>query len=741
MSKKNKPEQGSAKPGRIAKKAANITVDMVSATVSTVLKAVGTVLLILLVTGMMFACVFAYYVKTCLTPNLDLSLEDFKLNESSTIWYQDSVGEWRELATLSGKENRIWVDYDQLPWYMEKALVSIEDKRFYEHKGVDWYRTAGAFVTIFTRGESGYGGSTITQQLIKNLTGEKEVTIQRKLTEIFSALELEKKYDKQEIMEWYLNAVYFGEGCFGVQTAAQTYFGKDVSELSLAECASIVGITNLPTYYDPFYNRQNNKERQETILREMYEQGYIDYTQYRQAVEEELVFTHTPDEGYTQEIMSYYTETVIDDVTQDLMKQKGISEDTARTLLYNGGYQIYSCLDADIQASVDSVYSDLSAIPQTAYSDQQLQSAIVIMDPFEGKVLALCGGVGEKTINLGLNRATGTYRSPGSSIKPIASYGPAVDLGLITPDTLVSDSPNITLKGTSWYPNNDSYTNYGLITIYTALQYSLNTVAAQIVDKLPMGPQTSYDYLTTHLGVTSLVPEDCDYAPMALGELTYGLTVREMAQAYCPFVNDGIFTYSRTYSLVTDKEGNVVIDNAPSTIQAFKPNTAYTMTYMMQNGVENGTGGEAALWTMPVAGKTGSSSNYQDRWFVGCTPYYVAAVWTGYDMPERIHVSGNPAAQLWKKVMTPVHDGLPWEAFTYPYLGENTGIFGYDDSTLTDDDYLDSTDSEDNYGDGTSSSRDNYIPGGNSNGNSNSGTVNDPYSDNFLSGGGGRMSW
>lgn len=743
MSKKNEPEQGSAKTGRIAKKAANITVDMVSTTVSTVLKAAGTVLLILLVTGMMFACVFAYYVKTCLTPNLDLSLEDFKLNESSTIWYQDSVGEWRELATLSGKENRIWVDYDQIPWYMEKALVSIEDKRFYEHKGVDWYRTAGAFVTIFTRGESGYGGSTITQQLIKNLTGEKEVTIQRKLTEIFSALELEKKYDKQEIMEWYLNAVYFGEGCFGVQTAAQTYFGKDVSELSLAECASIVGITNLPTYYDPFYNRQNNKERQETILREMYEQGYIDYDQYRQAVDEELVFTHTPDEGYTQEIMSYYTETVIDDVTQDLMKQKGISEDTARTLLYNGGYQIYSCLDADIQASVDAVYSDLSAIPKTAYSDQQLQSAIVIMDPFEGKVLALCGGVGEKTINLGLNRATGTYRSPGSSIKPIASYGPAVDLGLITPDTLVSDSPNITLKGTSWYPNNDSYTNYGLITIYTALQYSLNTVAAQIVDKLPMGPQTSYDYLTTRLGVTSLVPEDCDYAPMALGELTYGLTVREMAQAYCPFVNDGIFTYSRTYSLVTDKDGNIVIDNAPSTIQAFKPNTAYTMTYMMQNGVENGTGGEAALWTMPVAGKTGSSSNYQDRWFVGCTPYYVAAVWTGYDMPERIHVSGNPAAQLWKKVMTPVHDGLPWEAFTYPYLGENTGIFGYDDSTLTDDDYLDNTDSEDNYGgSGTSSSSDNYIPNGNSNGNSNSGTTNDPYSDNdFLGGGGGRMSW
>ena len=705
MRKKNKPEQGSAKTGRIAKKAANITVDMVSTTVSTVLKAAGTVLLILLVTGMMFACVFAYYVKTCLTPNLDLSLEDFKLNESSTIWYQDSVGEWRELATLSGKENRIWVDYDQIPWYMEKALVSIEDKRFYEHKGVDWYRTAGAFVTIFTRGESGYGGSTITQQLIKNLTGEKEVTIQRKLTEIFSALELEKKYDKQEIMEWYLNAVYFGEGCFGVQTAAQTYFGKDVSELSLAECASIVGITNLPTYYDPFYNRQNNKERQETILREMYEQGYIDYDQYRQAVDEELVFTHTPDEGYTQEIMSYYTETVIDDVTQDLMKQKGISEDTARTLLYNGGYQIYSCLDADIQASVDAVYSDLSAIPQTAYSDQQLQSAIVIMDPFEGKVLALCGGVGEKTINLGLNRATGTYRSPGSSIKPIASYGPAVDTGLITPTTLVNDQAGLHLSGTDWYPANDSNVYYGVVTIYQALQYSLNTVAAQIVDKL--GPQTSYNYLTTKLGFTSLVPADANYAPMALGQLTNGVTVREMAQAYCAFVNDGIFTYGRTYSLVTDFDGNTVIDNSPSTISAFKPNTAYTMTYMMQNAVENGTGKEARLYSVPVAGKTGTSGDYKDRWFCGVTPYYVAAVWTGFDTPATINVSGNPAAQLWKKVMQPLHDGLEYKAFTYPYIGENTGIFGIQDTVYPSNDF--DSDTSTGWGTGTNDNNNTII--------------------------------
>ena len=689
MAKKNKEENKSGNKSRYIKKTANITIDMVSATISTAFKALGTVLLILLVTGMMFACVFAYYVKTCLTPNLDLSLEDFKLNESSTIWYQDLSGQWRELSKLSGTENRVWVDYEDIPWYMEKALVAIEDKRFYEHKGVDWYRTAGAFVEMFARMETSYGGSTITQQLIKNLTGEDEVTIQRKLTEIFGALELEKKYDKQEIAEWYLNAVYFGQGCWGVQTAAQTYFGKDVSDLSLAECASIVGITNLPTYYDPFYNEDNNKRRQETILREMYEQGYIDYAMYRGAVDEELIFTRSPGEEYSQEIMSYYTETVIDDVTRDLMQLKGIGYDTARSLLYNGGYQIYCCLDPNIQAAVDAVYTDVNNFIGVGSSQQQLQSGIVVMNPYDGRILALSGGVGEKTINFGLNRATGTYRSPGSSIKPIASYGPAVDLGLITPATAVDDSANITLSGTSWYPANDSNTHYGIVTIYNALQYSLNTVAAQIVDKLPQGPTTSYDYLTSRLGVESLLPADCDYAPMALGQLTHGITVREMAQAYCAFVNDGVFTYGRSYSLVTDSEGNEVIDNSPSTIQAFKPNTAHVMTYMMQNAVENGTGGEAALWTMPVAGKTGTSTDYKDRWFVGCTPYYVAAVWTGYDTPERVQTSSNPAAKAWKRVMGPIHEGLTWQSFTYPLLEGNTGIFGIEDTYYNNDIYSD----------------------------------------------------
>ena len=684
----------SARPLNMMFKAVGLTVDATSSVVSTVLKIIGSVLLVLLIAGLLFTCVFAYYVKTFLTPRMDLSLEDFQLSESSTIYYQTSAGDWQEMVTLAGRYKRIWVDYEDIPPYMEKALVAIEDKRFYEHKGVDWFRTAGAFVQMFARMETGYGGSTITQQLIKNLTGEDQVTIQRKLTEIFSALELEKRYDKQDIMEWYLNAVYFGEGCYGVQAAAQTYFGKDVSELDLAECAAIVGITNKPTYYDPFYNEQNNKDRQETILREMYEQEYIDYETYKNACAEELAFAHSPGTEVSTLVYTYYEETVIKDVVKDLMAIKGVGEDTAWTLLFNGGYQIYACVDPTIQAIVDSYYQDPYNMPRAgSHSGEPLQSAIVIMNPYDGRILALSGGVGEKTANFQLNRALprsengydygGAVRSPGSSFKPLASYGPALNEGIITPDTLVNDSAGIRLNGTSWYPSNDDMSYYGVMTIADALKWSRNTVAAQIVDKLPNGPATSYDYLTNRLGFTSLVESgevnDVGYAPMSLGQLTNGVSVREMCQAYCSIVNDGIFTYSRSYERVTDSRGNIVIDNAPKTITAFQPNTAYSLTYMMQKGVEEGTGTEARLYTMPVAGKTGTSGEYKDRWFAGCTPYYVGVVWTGFDTPERIGYSGNPSAQTWRKIMAPIHEGLPWRDFTFPYLNGNTGAFGLDE--------------------------------------------------------------
>ena len=681
MSGKHKPSRAA----KIAGHAFSATADTVSAAIGVAFRVLGTVLLVLLLTAALFACIFAYYVKTALTPELDLSLEDYQLSEASTIWAQNSGGEWVAAVSIGGETKRVWVEYEDIPKHMEQALIAIEDKRFYEHKGVDWFRTAGAFVQMFARMESSYGGSTLTQQLLKNLTGKDEVTVQRKLTEIFGAMELEKKYDKQEILEWYLNAVYFGEGCWGVGTAARTYFDKDVKDLSLAESAALVGITNLPTYYDPFYNEENNKARQETILREMYEQGYIDYDTWKDAVEEKLVFTRAPSEEYHQDIYTYYEEVVIRDVIRDLMAVKGINFDAAEKLLYNGGYQIYSCVDARIQQIVDSYYTDPNRMPKGGQYDQQFQSAIVIMNPYDGRILALSGGVGEKEINFGLNRAVpisqggvnygGATRSPGSSIKPLASYGPALNEGIITPDTLVNDANYIVLAGTSWYPHNDNRQNYGVLSIYQALKWSLNTVAAQIVDKLPNGPLTSYDYLTQRLGFTSLVPDDAAYAPMALGQLTNGVSVREMTQAYCSLVNDGTFTYSRTYTMVTDSNGNIVLDNTPQTIAAFDPNTAYCLTWMMKNAVQEGTGTEAQLSNVPVAGKTGTSGEYKDRWFAGVTPYYAAVVWTGFDIPEVIASNGNPAARVWRQIMSQVHSGLAWTDFTYPYLGPDTHVF------------------------------------------------------------------
>ena len=660
--------------------AADVTAKAVGGTVGTVFKVIGTILLIIILSMLLFACIFAYYVKTTLTPSINLSLSQFALNQSSSILYEDKSGTWQNLVTLSGSEKRVWVDYDKIPKNMEHAVVAIEDKRFYKHQGVDWFRTSHAFINMFLGMNNNFGGSTITQQLIKNLTKQNDITVQRKLLEIFQALELEKKYTKEEIIEWYLNVVYFGESSYGVQAAAQTYFGKDVEDLDLAECAAIAGITNLPTYYDPFYSVENNKKRQETILYQMYDQGYITKDEYDAAKSEKLKFVHGENEEYSQQTYTYYEETVVTDVINDLVEKQGITESAAIQLVYNGGYKIYSCFDPAVQAKVDAVYTDLDQLPK-AYSNrtgQQLESAIVIMDPTDGSIVALSGGTGKKTKNFVLNRATGTKRPPGSSIKPIAVYGPAVEYGLITPSTLILDAPAsiVHLSGTSWYPKNSGGgTSDAVITIAEGLRRSLNTVSAQILDKLT--PQASYEFLINKLGVKSLTEADCNYAPLALGQLTNGITVREMAAAYCALDNDGTFTYSRTYTKVTDAQGNIVLDNQPSTIQAFSSNTAHTMTYMLQNAAQYGTGSEAYLGdTMPVAGKTGTTTADRDRWFCGYTPYYVAAVWTGYDTPASMGFSGNPAAQIWKKVMSSVSEGMTYKSFPSATLGGPTGIFG-----------------------------------------------------------------
>ena len=664
--------------GKYAGKAADAAAGTVVGAVGLAAKIIVTVLLVVLTTVLLLGCIFAFYVKTCLVEDLDVSLTDYKLSETSIIYCETSPGVYEELATLHGGENRIWVDLDDVPDHLVKALVAIEDHRFYTHKGVDWYRTVGAMFTLLTGGDDSFGGSTLTQQLIKTVTGNNEVTVQRKLIEIFQALELEKKYDKDEILEWYLNAVYFGEGAYGIYTAAEKYFGKEPSELTLAESASIVGIVNLPTYYSPFYSEESNKARQETVLRRMYELGFIGYDEYKEAMEEELVFSRSVTEVETQEIYSYYVEAVRKDVIEDLMEQKGVSEETAAMLLSSGGYRIYSCLDPDIQECVDNVYLDVENFPKPwNNTSQQFQSAMVIMDPYTGEVKAMSGGVGEKNANLILNRATDTLRAPGSSFKPLSVYSPAMEYGLITPSTLVNDAPReeVEMSQDYWYPTNADWQYYGIQTITYAVQHSLNTVAAQVLDKL--GIEQSVNFLENKLGITSLVADDHSYSPLAMGQLTYGVSVLEMAQAYCTFVNSGIFTEARTYTKVTDSAGNIILDNQPTTHVAMKSSTATNMTYMLQAAVSGGTGSEARFSGQAIAGKTGSSGSYKDRWFAGYTPYYVGVVWTGYDTPEYISISGNPAARVWRSVMQQVHAGLEYKSFpSADWIGGDTQIFG-----------------------------------------------------------------
>ena len=662
-----------------AKRIAKTGVRSFGGAIVLLLKIIGTFVLIGVTTGVIFACIFTVYVKTNFTSGLDVTLEAYKMNLSSVIYYKDqNSGSYKELVTLQSTEYRRWVDYADIPHYAEQALVAIEDKRFYTHNGVDWYRTLGAFGNMFLSMKDNFGGSTITQQLIKNLTEEDDVTVQRKLQEIFRALEFEKEYRKEEIIEWYLNKVPFGGTVYGLGAAANYYFGKDAEDLTLAECAAIVGITNNPSLYNPYISKENNKKRQELILDAMYEQHYILTEQELEAAKaQKLVFVKGTSKSTTHSVYTYFEDAVIEDVIADLQHVKDVSYKTAEDLLFTQGYKIYCTIDPDMQNKVDSIYQNRDAIPEVGGSTQLVQSAIIIADPATGHILAMEGGVGEKTISRGLNRATMSRRPPGSSIKPLAVYSPAIEFGKITPETRFEDSAQVTLKGTTWMPKNDdfSYSDSGIISIRSALIHSKNTVSAQILDQLT--PAVSYDFMVNRLGF-ELSPYDEDYAPLSLGQLTNGATVREMAQGYTMLANSGVETHLITYTQLCDNNDNVIYNNKPKTSFAISPVTAYWVTDMLQDAVRYGTGSGAYLGDlMPVAGKTGSTSDWKDRWFCGYTPYYVAVVWTGFDTPANMKVSFNPASRIWKNVMTLVSEGMTYKEFPKPpdtYLTPIPGV-------------------------------------------------------------------
>ncbi|MBQ8025687.1 MAG: transglycosylase domain-containing protein [Oscillospiraceae bacterium] len=667
---------------KIARQAAKESAMTIGDIIGFVLKIIGTVFLVLITAAVVFAFLFVVYIKTNLTTQLDVAIEEYTVMESSKVFYKSpDTGNYTELLTLENEEFRIYLGYDEIPKNFINAAIAIEDKRFYEHNGVDWFRTVYAVGNMFL-GDSNAGGSTLTQQLIKNLTQEDQLTVQRKLLEIFRAIAFEKKYSKEQILEWYLNKVYFGNGCYGIEAASNYYFGKGAKEMTLAEIACVVGITNNPSLYDPFIRPEMNKERQELILEQMYDQEMITREEMDEAIAQPLHFTGTvnsKEKGEDTGAYSWFVDALYYDIIDDLVKTRNCTEEEAEHLLLNSGWRIYTTYNPDVQACIDAVYEDVDNLPYVSGDDeQQIQSAMVVMDPYTGDVLGLAGGVGDKDEqgSLLLNRATQSTRSPGSSIKPIASYGPALEYGIITPETRYLDGPNVRLKGTDWMPNNYDYSYMGVVTIRRALLNSLNTIAAQLVDQLT--PEVSYEFVTKNAGLSTLTPEyDCTYASMALGEMGDGVTVRDMASAYTMFPNSGLRSKARLYTHITDAEGNLVMENPVTQNVAISEKTAYWMTDMLVDACHYGTGSEAYLGDYLTGGKTGTSSSNNDRWFVGFTPYYVGAVWVGYDIPTTLYVSGNPASQIFYRVMSAVHEGLPDKEFPVPedtYLVPIPGI-------------------------------------------------------------------
>lgn len=628
-------------------------------------------------TGIVVGTSILSYVDSFVNGKVVIDLDNYKNSQSQTsiMYAYDENDNAVEQMRLHGEENRIWLSYDQMPENLLWAFVCLEDKRFYEHDGVDWIRT----IAVLVKPEyDGQGGSTITQQLIKNLTDQKEVTYIRKFNEILRALNFEKYYSKKDILEAYLNTVYLGAGCYGVKTAAETYFGKEAKDLNLAECAMLAGITQAPYSYSPYVSMEKAKSRQKTCLGAMLDEGKITEKQYNKALKTEINLVKQSDkndeeEQENNEIMSWYEEYVVDQVISDLQSEYGYEYNEAWRMVYYGGLSIYSAVDLDIQEQLEDIYENRSGFPSSSKdSNGKLpESSMTIMD-YSGRIVALVGGTGEKTDNRAYNRATDkrAKRQPGSSIKPLSVYSPAIDLGLITASSPILEKAPMDIDGKPWPRNfNGDYGSGGYITVKEALVRSLNTVPARILKEM-LSLKNSFDYCNNkfHLNLTE---NDMTYSSLAVGGSYTGVTTLEMASAFAVFGNGGKYYKPYSYYKVLDRNGEVLLDNTDNEPeQAIKPETAKTMLSMLTSAVtqSNGTAYGSKISGFQTFAKTGTTSDNCDKWYCGGTPYYVTAVWYGYDYRSNLYTgSSNPSKTIFKYVFGKIHSGLPAKTFDDVY--------------------------------------------------------------------------
>jgi len=575
-------------------------------------------------------------------------------DRTTRLYAYDREGEARELSSdrISGYQNALYCPLGEMPENLKNAFIAIEDKRFYDHGGIDWWRTASAVLGYLRGGEgkTAFGGSTITQQLVKNLTGDSEKSIQRKVSELCRAAELEKKLTKNDILEQYLNVVNLSENCYGVRTAANAYFSKEPSELTLTECAVIAAITNNPTKYNPIRNPQENRARRDLILSEMHAQGMIGSEQFREAVATDTVLSVNKD-ALSGRINSWYADLVISDVIRDLKKEHGMSEAAAGRLVYCGGLRIYTAMDESLQERVTAFYRESEHFP-THTGGKKAQSAIMIVDPKNGDILAVAGAIGEKSSNRIQNYATDVKRPSGSVIKPLSVYAPALARGIVTYATVFDDVPLQFLNSGAPWPRNSPDVYRGLVTVNTALTHSINTVSVSVLRRL--GNANSFSFLSDQLHMTSLDRKnDMGTASLALGQQHEGVTLREIVGGYTALANEGIYTGTRSYHKVLDSNGELLLTNATEQARVLDEETASIMTMMLRHAVSEGTGKALTLRrSTDVAGKTGTSTGSCDKWFVGYTPELLAGVWYGHEYPESLSdVKGNPALDIFDDLM------------------------------------------------------------------------------------------
>lgn len=643
------------------------------------LKLLLTIVAVIVCAGIIVAISLGIFVLKIAIEPTGIDLDARKLNQSSFIYVQDDDGEFYQYQTLYGTENRIWVDLNEIPKYMQDAVVAIEDKRFREHHGVDWGRTLSAIGSLLS-GSDSYGGSTLTQQLIKNITDDNEVSLTRKLREIFRALNLEREYTKDEILESYLNVVNYGNNAQGVEAAANLYFDKPISECSLCECASIAGITQNPSRYNPLIYPENNKKRRELIIKEMYNQGFINKEEKESALKEseDLKFVGYDREDDTvtnDKIQNWYMDQMYGDLVRDLAKYYDLTEEAASEKLYTEGLNIYCAMDKNVQDMVEE-----KAMEFKEGYDSDLQTGVEMID-FDGRVIACAGSSNEKDANLLFDRSSDSVLQPGSSIKAVMAYPLAMDMDIISYGSLVLDDPlddwRMNEYGQSVKGPNNAYGHYnGYMTVPEALAWSSNAAAVQTL-KL-VGVENAYDQATTNMGFTHLEESDGhDIGALSIGGMNGGVTVREMASAitYIGYNEDnekdnyGKRFEPYTYYYVTDYSGNVILDNRDNDpIQEYSESTGYIMNKELQYNVQtsqHSASPYAAISGWDISGKTGTTDDDKDIWFVGASPYCAMAVWVGYDNPQTIPWTSLAAIE-WHDIMAEYLEGRDYKDFTMP---------------------------------------------------------------------------